>query len=93
FYTFGNILSLTSTCFLMGPLNQLKKMFAPTRLIATLLMLLFMTLALLSALLWNNVALTVLFCILEFLALTWYSISYIPYARTAIKNAVSACVG
>lgn len=28
-----------STCFLMGPLNQLKKMFAKTRIIATILVL------------------------------------------------------
>ncbi|KAL3273758.1 hypothetical protein HHI36_015185 [Cryptolaemus montrouzieri] len=35
FYTFGNITSLLSTWFLMGPFNQLKKMFAPTRVVAT----------------------------------------------------------
>ncbi|KAE8601920.1 hypothetical protein XENTR_v10013831 [Xenopus tropicalis] len=40
FYTLGNVAALASTCFLMGPVKQLKKMFAPTRLIATLVMLL-----------------------------------------------------
>lgn len=30
---------LSSTCFLMGPLKQLKRMFEPTRLIATIVML------------------------------------------------------
>ncbi|NWX87957.1 SFT2A protein, partial [Nothoprocta ornata] len=39
FYTLGNIAALASTCFLMGPLKQLKKMFEPTRLIATIVML------------------------------------------------------
>ncbi|KAM4040276.1 vesicle transport protein SFT2A isoform 3-T3 [Anomaloglossus baeobatrachus] len=39
FYTLGNIAALASTCFLMGPLKQLKKMFEPTRLIATIIML------------------------------------------------------
>lgn len=32
-------LSSASTCFLMGPLRQLKRMFEPTRLIATIVML------------------------------------------------------
>ncbi|XP_055745578.1 vesicle transport protein SFT2A-like isoform X3 [Salvelinus fontinalis] len=35
FYTLGNLAALSSTCFLMGPLKQLKRMFEPTRLIAT----------------------------------------------------------
>ncbi|KAI4890022.1 hypothetical protein NFI96_020218 [Prochilodus magdalenae] len=39
FYTLGNIAALSSTCFLMGPLKQLKRMFEPTRLIATCVML------------------------------------------------------
>ncbi|XP_017389578.1 vesicle transport protein SFT2B isoform X2 [Cebus imitator] len=40
FYTFGNIASIGSTIFLMGPLKQLKRMFEPTRLIATIMVLL-----------------------------------------------------
>ncbi|XP_068088014.1 vesicle transport protein SFT2A isoform X3 [Hyperolius riggenbachi] len=40
FYTLGNVAALASTCFLMGPLKQFKKMFEPTRLIATVIMLL-----------------------------------------------------
>ncbi|EMP25172.1 Vesicle transport protein SFT2A, partial [Chelonia mydas] len=39
FYTIGNIAALASTCFLMGPVKQLKKMFESTRLIATIVML------------------------------------------------------
>nr|XP_020830290.1 vesicle transport protein SFT2B isoform X2 [Phascolarctos cinereus] len=39
FYTLGNIASLGSTIFLMGPMKQLKRMFEPTRLIATIVML------------------------------------------------------
>lgn len=30
---------ILSTCFLMGPLKQLKRMFEPTRLLATIIML------------------------------------------------------
>ncbi|NXG31415.1 SFT2B protein, partial [Dromaius novaehollandiae] len=39
FYTLGNIASIGSTAFLMGPMRQLKKMFETTRLIATVVML------------------------------------------------------
>ncbi|XP_046560435.1 vesicle transport protein SFT2B-like isoform X2 [Haliotis rubra] len=81
-YTVGNILSLSSTCFLMGPLNQLKKMFAKTRIIATILVLVMFVLTIVFATaLKNGAALAILCCILQFLALTWYSLSYIPFAR------------
>lgn len=50
FYTLGNITSMLSTCFLMGPLNQIQKMFAPTRLVATILVMVSLVLTLLSAL-------------------------------------------
>ncbi|NWS95676.1 SFT2A protein, partial [Mionectes macconnelli] len=46
FYTLGNIAALASTCFLMGPLKQLKAMFDPKRLIATVVMLLCLVLTL-----------------------------------------------
>ena len=93
FYTLGNITALSSTLFLMGPVNQIKKMFAPTRWIATSLMLLFLVLTLVSAFILGKKGLTIIFCILQFLAMTWYSISYIPYARDAVKKAVDGCLG
>uniref|UniRef100_A0A8V0XNW4 Vesicle transport protein n=1 Tax=Gallus gallus TaxID=9031 RepID=A0A8V0XNW4_CHICK len=49
FYTLGNIASIGSTLFLMGPVKQLKRMFEPTRLIATVVMLLCLILTLCSA--------------------------------------------
>ncbi|KAJ8315606.1 hypothetical protein KUTeg_007756 [Tegillarca granosa] len=48
-YSFGNILALASTCFLMGPVNQLKKMFAKTRVIATILVFVMLILTLVCA--------------------------------------------
>ena len=93
FYTLGNITALCSTLFLMGPVNQIKKMFAPTRWIATSLMLLFLVLTLISAFVLHKKGLTIIFCIFQFLAMTWYSISYIPYARDAVKKAVDGCLG
>lgn len=30
--------------------------------------------------------------IIQFLAMTWYSLSYIPYARDAAKKCFASCV-
>ncbi|KAG9493644.1 hypothetical protein GDO78_001498, partial [Eleutherodactylus coqui] len=83
---------VSSTCFLMGPLKQLKKMFEPTRLIATIIMLLCLICTLCAAFWWHKKGLVLLFCILQFLAMTWYSISYIPFARDAVIKCFSSCL-
>ncbi|CAH8577824.1 unnamed protein product [Schistosoma mattheei] len=79
FYTLGNICSLGSTIFLMGPVNQLKRMFQETRIFAAVIMLVCLVLTIVFALLGLRL-LCLIFCILQSLALTWYSLSYIPYA-------------
>ncbi|GFO15332.1 vesicle transport protein [Plakobranchus ocellatus] len=91
-YTLGNILSMASTCFLMGPVNQFKKMFAKTRVIATIMVLVMFVLTLVCAFAIKNAPLTIICCILQFLALTWYSLSYIPFARDAVMKCFSACL-
>ena len=65
FYTFGNIVALASTYFLMGPVKQLKKIFETTRLLATIIMHLCFVLTLCAALWWQKKGLAVLFCILQ----------------------------
>ncbi|CAG2054090.1 unnamed protein product [Timema podura] len=40
----------------------------------------------------GKAGLTLLFVILQCLAMTWYSLSYIPYARDAVKKTVSSCI-
>ncbi|XP_074982955.1 vesicle transport protein SFT2A isoform X1 [Caretta caretta] len=92
FYTIGNIAALASTCFLMGPVKQLKKMFEPTRLIATIVMLLCLILTLCAVFWWGKKGLALLFCILQFLAMTWYSLSYIPFARDAVIKCFTSCL-
>ncbi|XP_008320494.1 vesicle transport protein SFT2A [Cynoglossus semilaevis] len=92
FYTLGNIAALSSTCFLMGPLKQLKRMFEPTRLIATIVMLLCLVLTLCAVFWWDKKGLAIIFCILQFLAMTWYSISYIPFARDAVMKCFTTCL-
>ncbi|XP_039240578.1 vesicle transport protein SFT2A isoform X2 [Pipra filicauda] len=85
--------ALFFTCFLMGPLKQLKAMFDPKRLIATIVMLLCLVLTLCAVFWWDKKGLAMLFCILQFLAMTWYSLSYIPFARDAVIKCFSSCLG
>ncbi|XP_063868072.1 vesicle transport protein SFT2A-like isoform X1 [Scylla paramamosain] len=92
FYTIGNCLALSSTCFLMGPVNQCKKMFAKTRIIATIVMFLALFMTLIAAFVIHKKALALLMVIIQFLAMTWYSLSYIPYARDAAKKCFASCV-
>ena len=49
-FTFCTNLIFFSTCFLMGPVNQLKRMFAETRIFATILVFVMMGLTLFAAL-------------------------------------------
>ncbi len=68
-------------------------MFASTRWIATTAMLVCLLLTLISAFWWQKKGLTILFCILQFCAMTWYSLSYIPYARDVVKKFFDSIIG
>ena len=92
-YTFGNISTLAGTCFLMGPIKQIKNMFKEKRLIATIIMLLSLVLTLFSAFWWKKKLLALLFVVIQYLAMTWYCLSYIPFARDAVKKCCESCLG
>mmetsp|Transcript_3669 Transcript_3669/g.5740 ORF Transcript_3669/g.5740 Transcript_3669/m.5740 type:complete len:189 (-) Transcript_3669:5-571(-) len=89
-YTSGNLIGIGSTCFLYGPWAQIKKMFAPTRLIATGIYLFFMGLTLFLAFYPGEIPLRLFWLVLaifcQFLALIWYSLSFIPFAREIMKT-------
>ncbi|CAD5211585.1 unnamed protein product [Bursaphelenchus xylophilus] len=87
----GSIISIGGTFFLSGPLNQLKKMFEPTRLVATLIYILMIILTLITGLLLRNGVLAVLCIIGQYLAMGWYSLSYIPYAREVLWSFFNRC--
>ncbi|XP_061897855.1 vesicle transport protein SFT2B-like [Entelurus aequoreus] len=90
-YSVGNICALASTMFLMGPCRQLKSMCAKERALATIIMLVCLALTLCAAFWWKNYGLALLFCLLQFLAFTWYGLSYIPFARDGILKLFSFC--
>lgn len=90
-FTFGNLLALGSTAFLIGPKRQVNMMLDPIRIYATAIYLASMILALFCALYVRNKLLTLLAIILEFGALIWYSLSYIPFARSMVSKVMLAC--
>lgn len=86
-YTCGNVLALCSTGFLMGPVSQLKNMFHSSRIGATLgyLIMIGVTLTVAFAYEGGGKAFLVILCVIvQCLALTWYTLSYIPFARDMV---------
>lgn len=90
-FTFGNLLSIGSTAFLIGPKRQVTMMLDPVRIYATAIYIASMIIALFCALYVHNKLLTLLAIILEFCALVWYSLSYIPFARSMVSKVMTAC--
>ncbi|KAL5142668.1 Vesicle transport protein SFT2B [Glycine soja] len=90
-FTLGNLLSLGSTAFLIGPKRQVTMMLDPARIYATAIYIASMIIALFCALYVHNKLLTLLAIILEFGALVWYSLSYIPFARAMVSKIMVSC--
>lgn len=92
-YTLSNLCGLGATLFVVGPARQCAKMAEPTRLAASAVYLSSAVLTLVAALKLRSLILTLLFALVQFLALVWYVLSYVPYARTVVSGAVSSCFG
>jgi hypothetical protein len=92
-YTIGNLVSLSATGFLIGFVTQFKKMFDSVRIASTLIFLVAMGCTLGFALGLRNIPLTIISCIIQYCALLWYSISYIPFAQDAVKSCFRSCTG
>ncbi len=84
--TVANIITILSSLFLAGPVKQIKKMFEETRLIATIVYFITMIATFVVALALKIGWLTIICVIIQYLAMTWYGLSYIPFARNAIKR-------
>jgi hypothetical protein len=93
FYTLGNVTALCSTFFLMGPMKQLKSMFDPSRAVSAVVFLGLLIGTLIVAIATKNIVATVLMVVAQWIAATWYSISYIPFARQAVLSCCKSSVG
>lgn len=87
-YSLANICAIASTLFLMGPMKQLAKMFEKGRIIATVIYIVALGLTLWAALKVKSILLTLIFVIVQFCALIWYCLSYIPFARQIASKMV-----
>ncbi|EQC29546.1 hypothetical protein SDRG_12795 [Saprolegnia diclina VS20] len=88
-YTLGNVLSLCCTMFFVGPVAQCKSMFDAKRRVSAAIYVVFIgvTLALcFSPHIPHRAGLVLLSVLIQFGALWWYTLSYIPYARAAVAG-------
>lgn len=93
FFTFSNIISISGTFFLVGPQKQFKSMLEETRFIATIVYVGAMVMTLVAAFALKIAVVVIVCVIVQYLAMIWYGLSYIPYARTAVKQAVAYTAG
>ncbi|WVZ74970.1 hypothetical protein U9M48_023083 [Paspalum notatum var. saurae] len=90
-FTLGNMMALGSTAFLIGPKRQFDMMLDSVRIYATAIYIASIIIALFCALYVHSKLLTLLAIILEFGALVWYSLSYIPFARSVVSRVMTSC--
>ena len=90
--TMGNIIALCGTCFLTGPSSQVSRMFAPSRSLASTYYLgslaVTIFLLVLPRFIFRGLLLFLLM-IGQYVAITWYCLSYIPFARNFISTMVT----
>jgi hypothetical protein len=87
--TIGNIIALTGTCFLTGPKSQLDRMFHKKRKTASVFYLGSLGVTLFLLLLPHfplRGLLLFLLMIGQYVAITWYCLSYIPFAREFVTK-------
>ena len=91
-YTCGNIVCLSSTFFLMGPKKQCENMMKPQRKCTSLVLFLSMTACLFMAFAGVSKLIILVAIAIQFMALIWYVLSYIPGAQKlcsgCIKNTI-----
>lgn len=93
FFTLGNVSAICGSFFLAGPLKQAKRMFSESRWIATSIYLVSLIGTLLVAIFLNSGILVMICSLIQFTAMMWYFLSYIPGAHGCIKGAVAAKFG
>lgn len=90
--TVGNMIALGGSCFLSGPATQARKMCRPVRRAATACYLGSLGLTLLVAFWGSRLplqgAILLLLLVLQYLAIAWYTLSYIPMGQEAVRNFV-----
>lgn len=96
-YTLGNIMSLLSSTFLCGPKSQFKSMFHKKRRVTTIVYLstLFFSLIFCFIPMQHDFRLVILVVLVmvQFFSLMWYCLTFIPFARDAVKRCFKDTIG
>eukprot|EP00878_Enallax_costatus_P002238 GHUV01002411.1.p3 GENE.GHUV01002411.1~~GHUV01002411.1.p3 ORF type:complete len:166 (+),score=19.62 GHUV01002411.1:343-840(+) len=87
-YSIGSVLSMGSTMFLMGPVKQCKNMVQPHRALATIVYLLSIAATLAVAFTIGNVILVIILLIIQFLAMIWYCVTYVPGGQEFLRRMI-----
>ena len=91
-FTLGNLLSMGSMLFLVGPKRQFKNLFSSTRrglptAVYILMMICTLWVAFAPGLSYFERLVLIIIClVLQILALAWYVLSYIPYGTAGLKH-------
>jgi len=87
--TVGNVIALCGTCFLSGPQSQAQRMFHKSRKLASIFYLGSLVVTVILLLLPHFILrglLLLLLMIGQYVAITWYCLSYIPFARRFVSD-------
>eukprot|EP00386_Alphamonas_edax_P007899 GDKI01026139.1.p1 GENE.GDKI01026139.1~~GDKI01026139.1.p1 ORF type:complete len:177 (+),score=14.84 GDKI01026139.1:68-598(+) len=91
-YTLGNVISLFSSCFLVGPMQQLKNMSDKNRRMASMLYVGSLIGTLVLCFTYPISLLIIILVIAQFVAMSWYTLSYIPFGRSVARRLLVALV-
>lgn len=92
-FTLGNVSAIVGSLFLAGPMKQAKRMFTESRWIATVVYIVSLVGTLLVAFLFHSGLLVIICSLIQWLAMWWYFLSYIPGAHDCIKGVMAAKFG
>ena len=87
-YTCGNCVCLSSTFFLMGPKKQCELMMKPARKFTSIVLFGSMITCLFMAFSGISKIIIMIAIIIQFLALLWYVLSYIPGAQSLCSSCI-----
>ena len=98
YYTFGNLVAIVGSFFLSGPTAQFNKMTEGSRIVSSAVYLLALAATLFFALDDSLPKTPRLWCLLaailvQYLALLWYTLSFVPFAQAYVCAFFKACCG
>ncbi|CAE8631682.1 unnamed protein product [Polarella glacialis] len=92
-YTTGNVVAMVGTFFLAGPAKQMRRMSEHSRATTSVVFILamVMTVVVAEAHFPGRALLVILLVVIQWCALVWYTLSYIPYGRKVAKKLLRKC--